>query len=118
QQSGTTLTQLAAQKGVAKDELVASIAADLKANAPQDAPALSATQLTTFATSIADGTRPDRAQANLSSLAAALGTDASTLLERLRSGEDLSSVLAGGASGYGSSLAASDLRGLAVDRYA
>jgi hypothetical protein len=129
QRSGTTLADLASQKGVAKDDLVKSLATDLKANKPEGAPELSEAQLTEMATNIAEGKRPqgphgpppprdrdgDRAQANVSSLADALGTDADTLLQKLQSGEDLTSLLRA-ASGYGSSAAVNG--GLAVDRYA
>jgi hypothetical protein len=130
QRSGTTLSDLATQKGVSKDDLVKSLATDLKANKPEGAPELSEAQLTEMATNIADGKRPqgpqgppppprgddgDRAQANVSSLAEALGTDADTLLRKLQSGEDLTTLLRG-ATGYGSS--ATVTGGLAVDRYA
>jgi hypothetical protein len=131
QRSGTTLADLATQKGVAKDDLVKSVAADLKANKPDGAPELSETQLTEMATNVAEGKRPqgphgpppprggggdgDRAQANVSSLAEALGTDADTLLQKLQSGDDLTTLLRG-ATGYGSSLTVDG--GLAVDRYA
>jgi hypothetical protein len=138
QRSGTTLSDLATQKGVAKDDLVKSLATDLKANKPEGAPELSEAQLTEMATNIAAGKRPqgpppggpgrggppdgdgDRAQANVSSLAEALGTDAGTLLGKLRSGEDLTTLLRG-ATGYGSSSSsatASLTNGLAIDRYA
>jgi hypothetical protein len=53
--SGTTLADLAAGKGVSKDALVASIAADLKANLPQGAAAPSDARLTQLATGIAEG---------------------------------------------------------------
>ena len=65
-----------------------------------------------------------RVQANVSSLAQALGTDADSLLERLRSGADLASLLGGAsttAAGYGSSATSASAfvsGGLAVDRYA
>jgi hypothetical protein len=133
QRSGTTLADLATQKGVSKDDLVKSVAADLTANKPDGAPELSATQLTEMATNVAEGKRPqgphgpppprggggdadgDRAQANVSSLAEALGTDADSLLQKLQSGDDLTTLLRG-ATGYGSSLTVDG--GLAVDRYA
>lgn len=153
QQSGSTLAQLAAQKGVSTGDLVNSIAADLKANAPQGAPALSDAQVTQMATEIAAGKHPhghhkvasssdagDSSQSNLSSLAAALGVDPSTLVSKLTSGQDLSSLLSqfarsqsdGSASGssqgsastvaYGStgssSFAALLNGGVAVDQYA
>jgi hypothetical protein len=130
QRSGTTLADVAAQKGVSKDDLVKSVAADLKANKPDGAPELSEAQLTEMATNVAEGKRPqgphgpppprgggdgDRAQANVSSLAEALGTDADSLLQKLQSGDDLTTLLRG-ATGYGSSLTVDG--GLAVDRYA
>src|SRR4051812_18908786 len=128
QRTGTTLEALAMQKGVSKDDLVKSVAADMKANKPEGAPELSETQLTEMATNIAEGRRPQgpppgpppggsgsgsgsgdggaRVQANVSSFAQALGTDADSLLERLRSGADLASLLGGAsttAAAYGSS---------------
>jgi hypothetical protein len=137
--SGKTLSDLAAEKGVSKDDLVKSISEDLKADKPDGAPALSDTQLTQMATNIADGVRPqggpggaghhhghghgggdgDSSQSNLSSLADQLGIDSSTLLDALNSdGFDVSSLL-GQSSGYGSSSAAASslAGGLAVDRY-
>ena len=57
-QSGTTLSQLASQKGVSSSSLISSIESDLTANAPQGASAPSSTQLTQMATNIANGTRP------------------------------------------------------------
>lgn len=144
QRSGTTLADLAAQKGVSKDDLVKSVAADLAANKPEGAPELSRAQLTEMATNIAEGRRPqgppppppgggfgssagdgdERVQTNVGSLAEALGTDADTLLDKLRSGADLASLLRGAtaaaAAGYGASAtsAATVTGGLAVDRYA
>jgi hypothetical protein len=131
QRSGTTLADLATQKGVSKDDLVKSLASDLKANKPEGAPELPEAQMTEMATNIAEGKRPqgppppprggdgdrdgDRAAANVSSLAEALGTDADSLLRKLQSGEDLTTLLRG-ASGYGS--IATVTGGLTVDRYA
>jgi hypothetical protein len=133
QRSGTTLTDLAAQKGVSKDDLVASIAKDMQANKPDGAPELDATQLTQMATNIADGKRPggaghgghrhggagdgDRVQQNLSALAGALGTDTDTLLSKLSSGEDLTSWLGSlkSSTSYGSSAASTVSGGLVVD---
>lgn len=116
---------------------MASLTEDLQANAPQGAPALTEAQMTEMATNIAEGRRPggpgghgrpraedagstDRAQSNLSLLADALGIDSQTLLEQLRSGIDLSSLLSGqtGSTGYGSSLLASLQGGVAVDETA
>jgi hypothetical protein len=136
QRSGTTLADLAAQKGVSTDDLVTTLADDLKANKPEGAPELSEAQLTEMATNIAEGTRPPgpppgafgdagdgqaRVSMNLSTLAEALGTDADTLVQRLTSGEDLASLLRGATgTGYGSSAtsAATVDGGVAVDRYA
>jgi hypothetical protein len=127
QKSGAKLTDLAAQKGVSKDDLVKSIAADMKAGKPEGAPELSDAQLTEMATNIAEGKRPqgpppghgvrhaDRAQDNLSSLANELGVSVGDLLEQVDSGANLRSVLSG--SGYGSS-GASARGGLLVDQYA
>jgi hypothetical protein len=120
--SGKTLSDLAAEKGVSKDDLVNSISQDLKANKPDGAPELSATQLTAMATNIADGKRPqgpppggrpdgDRSKSNLDSLAGELGIDSSTLLDALNSdGFDVSALLK--QSNYASSGSAS---GLAID---
>jgi hypothetical protein len=140
QRSGTTLADLATQKGIAKDDLVKSVAADLKANKPDGAPELSETQLTEMATNVAEGRRPQgphgpppprdgdgdgdqRVQANVASLAQALGTDPESLIEKLRSGEGLASLFdtaSGSGAGYGSSAgsAAAVTGGLAIDRYA
>jgi hypothetical protein len=132
QRSGTTLADLATQKGVSKDDLVKSLATDLEANKPEGAPELSETQLAEMATNIAEGKRPqgpppappgagngndgDRAQQNVASLAEALGADADTLLRRQQSGADLTSLLRG-ATGYGAR-SESLTSGLAIDRYA
>ena len=126
QKAGTKLTDLAAQKGVSEDDLVKSIAADMKANKPEGAPELSDAQLTEMATNIAEGTRPqgpppgghgahkaDRAQDNLQSLASELGVNVSDLLEQVDSGAKLRSFLSG--SPYTST---SVRGGLVVDRYA
>jgi hypothetical protein len=143
QRSGTTLADLATQKGVSKDDLVKSVASDLKANKPEGAPELSEAQMTEMATNIAEGKRPqgghggpppappagdggsddERVQANVASLAEALGTDADSLLDKLRSGADLATLLrgaTGNAAGYDSSATASAAvsGGLAIDRYA
>ena len=118
----------------------------MKANKPEGAPDLSETQMTEMATNIAEGRRTQgpppgpppggsgsgsgsgdggaRVEANVSSLAQALGPDADSLLERLRSGADLASLLDGAsttAAGYGSSATSASAfvsGGLAVDRYA
>jgi hypothetical protein len=100
---------------------ISSLAADMKADKPEGAPDISETQLTEMATNIAEGRRPqgpppqDRAQMNLSTLAEALGTDADRLVQQLRSGADLSSLLSA-ATGYGKQATVDG--GLTVDRYA
>lgn len=126
QKSGTTLTDLAAQKGVSKDDLVTSIASDLKVSKPDGAPELSDDQLTEMATNIADGKRPqgppppraqqsgEHAQVNLESLADKLGMSTDELLDQLVSGTP---VGAAASSGYGSS-SASTGGGVIVDQYA
>jgi uncharacterized protein YidB (DUF937 family) len=121
--SGKTLSDLASEKGVSKDDLVKSISQDLKANKPDGAAELSDTQLTEMATNIADGKRPqgpppgrrahgeDRSQSNIASLADELGVKQSDLLDALNSdGFDVSSLLK--QSNYSSSGSAS---GLAID---
>lgn len=139
QQAGGTLSMLADQKGVSKDDLVTAITADLKADAPQDAPALSDDQLTQMATNIADGKRPHhaghhhhkseaasgqdgRTQQNLTSLADALGMDPQSLLQSLDSdGGGLATLLGNaGMTGYGTlDTSGSTLgSGLAFDEYA
>jgi hypothetical protein len=139
QRSGTTLTELASQKGVSKDDLVASITKDLQANKPEGAAELDATQLTQMATNIADGVRPqggpgghgghhhhggqaggDRAAQNLSALASALGTDTDTLLSKLQSGGDLTDWLSSlrSPTGYGSDATGAVAGGLQVDTQA
>ncbi len=113
QQSGTTLNDLAKQKGVSSDDLIKSITADLKADKPEGAPELSDTQLSDMASNIASGKRPqgpppgDRAQSNLKDLADMLRVDVDTLLDG-----DISSLLS--QSGLKSSL----VGGVSVDRYA
>ena len=56
--AGITPATLAEQKGVAKADLVAAVAAVLKANKPAGAPALTDAQVTQMATNIVDGVRP------------------------------------------------------------
>jgi hypothetical protein len=140
EQAGTTLSAIAAQKGVSKDDLVNAIASDLKTDAPQGAPTLSDDQLTQMATNIADGKRPhraghhhhqqqetgeaagaqdDRSQQNLSSLADALGLDPSTLTAALNTDGGLATLLGNmGVTGYGTSEASTLTSGLAFDEYA
>ena len=54
---GTTLSQLAGQKGVSSSDLLASVEQDLQANAPAGAPSISSDQLQQFATDLINGTR-------------------------------------------------------------
>ncbi len=137
-QSGDTLSSLASQQGLSSSSLITSIESDLKANAngPQGAPALSGSQLSQIATSIANGSTPSgtdqdhgaifaggptsvRAQSNLSSLANTLGTDPTTLLAQLSSGQDLSSLLSASSdAGYGTPILNSNTGGIVVDQYA
>jgi flagellar capping protein FliD len=135
-QSGTTLSSLASQTGVSSTSLVSAIESDLQANAPQGAQPLSSTQLTQIANNIANGTAPSGGgqfsaggsaggvtgagpQSNLASLASTLGSDPTTLLAQLISGQDLSSALSGpSATVSGTSLANSILGGVAVEEYA
>jgi hypothetical protein len=56
--AGITPATLAEQKGAAKADLVAAVAAVLKANKPAGAPALTDAQVTQMATNIVDGVRP------------------------------------------------------------
>lgn len=102
--SGATLADLAAQKGVSKDDLVAAIAKDLKANAPANAPA--GIDFTSMATQIVDrspGSGPppgpppqagDSGNSKLSELSSLLGMKETDLLSALESGTSLSDLLA------------------------
>lgn len=128
-QSGDTLSSLASSADVSSSDLLSSVESDLKANAPDGAPALSDSQLSSMATDIINGTGPssstsgssstDTAASNLNALASTLGMDPSDLISALTSGGDLSQLLnAGGETGYGSS--ATDLiqGGVIFDQYA
>jgi hypothetical protein len=100
--SGTTLVDLAAQKGISKDDLVKSVADDLKADRPADAPALSDDQLTKTAANVAEGKRAHHhrhakpadsdsgdsgtdPESELDSLAKALNVDPNELRDHLKS---------------------------------
>jgi hypothetical protein len=123
QQSGTTLADLASERGISSEDLIKSITPDLKAGKPADAPELSDDQLAEMAGNIAAGKRPerpqgpppgDRAQSNLQQLADAIGVDVDTLLDG-----NIQDVLAQmSAVGYGSTIGKSLSGGLTVDRYA
>jgi uncharacterized protein YidB (DUF937 family) len=110
-QSGTTLDQIAQQKGVSQSDLISSIATDLQANAPSGAPQPSQTQLTSMATDIAAGKRPrhhhhhggggdstdatsssSSGAAGFESLASALGMQGDDLLSAFESGSSLSDI--------------------------
>ena len=138
-QSGTTLADLAKQKGVSSSDLLSSVEKDLQANAPPGAPKLSGDQLSQMATGLINGSLPSppsgmagslmsgsasshssgTADRNLSSLADALGVDPSALLAQLSSGSGLSGLLSSAdQTGYGSSAAASVSGGVAFDEFA
>jgi hypothetical protein len=147
-ESGTTLSTLAIQQGVSSADVISSVASDLKANAPQGAPALSGDQVQQMAADVVNGTEvaaPSRptgvgssggagssgrisslgasssttATNNLHALASATGLDPGLLLSRLQSGQDLSSLLASaGQTGYGSSVGSSVNGGVLYDDYA
>jgi hypothetical protein len=145
-QSGRTLSSLANQKGVSSSMLVASVESDLKNNAPAGSTP-SGRQLKQAASSVinSSGFAPPSATSgagrsgggssggvsslgaassptasnNLKSLASATGLDPSSLLSRLQSGQDLSSLLgSAGQTGYGSSVASSVRGGVMYDEYA
>ncbi len=56
--SRSTLSSLAGKAGISSSDLLSSVETDLKANAPQGAPALSDTQMAQMATGIINGTGP------------------------------------------------------------
>ena len=100
-QSGTTLNSLASQKGVSSSALIDGITSDLQTNAPQGAPTLSSTQLTQFATNIANGTagagrhhhhHGGGGSPPLNDTAQLLGLSTSQLSQDLQSGTTLSSL--------------------------
>jgi hypothetical protein len=116
-QSGTSLSTLASQQGVSSSSLLSTVESDLKANAPQGAPAVSGSQLAQIATDVINGTSGASASGssfgggtsggisslgatssttatnNLNSLAGATGLDPSSLLSQLQPGQNLSSLL-------------------------
>jgi len=57
---GRTLADVAKSKGVAKDDLVAAIAKDMQANAPEGAPALDDAKATEMAANLVEGKRDRR----------------------------------------------------------
>jgi hypothetical protein len=107
-QSGSTLSDLANQKGVSRSDLITSIEDGMKAAAPDGAQAPAQTQLDQTANNIADGKRPgggahghhhhhgggEPAADNASSLADTLGVSSHDLLTQLQSGDGLDSLAA------------------------
>ena len=105
QASGTTLLQLAAQKGVARGSLLEGIARDLKDTHAGEATELSAAELTEVATRVADGRDPMESTAHVAlmhatenrssafvDIASWLGLDPASLLGSLEDGVSLSDV--------------------------
>lgn len=101
-QSGSSIADLAAGKGLSRDDAVSALAAGLKANAPQGVN-ISDDRATQMAQRMVDGppagmTPPGGGQGlpasgSMSRLAETFGsTDGADLLERLMAGEDPSSV--------------------------
>jgi hypothetical protein len=147
-QSGTTLSSIADKQGVKSSDLLSSVESDLKANAPKGAPTMSDRQLQQVATNVINGisfapptatsgaersaavsssrgasslgsTSSIKATNNLNSLASATGLDPSSLLSRLQSGQNLSSLLgSAGQTGYGSTVGGSVSGGVMYDEYA
>lgn len=102
QQAGASLSAMAAQRGVSRDDLIAAVTSDVKANEPQGAQEPS-----------------DRPQQNLTSLADAVGMDPATLLESLNADGSLATLLGStGVTGYGTSDASTLTSGLTFDQYA
>lgn len=109
QKSGKTLAEIAAAKGVAKADLVKSIAADLHAGAPNGSSLVADAQLSLRAAALADARRPSRtakiaapqpeasttssAAGTLTALADALGLTPAKLTEKIKSIPGLSSLM-------------------------
>jgi uncharacterized protein YidB (DUF937 family) len=125
-QSGQTLSSLAGTAGVSSSDLLSSVEADLKANAPDGAPALSDTQLANMATNLINGAGPGQSSgstamtaSNLNTLADAAGLDPSDLLDQIHSGDDLSALLGSfNQTQYGSTVADAINGGVIFDQYA
>jgi hypothetical protein len=128
-ESGTTLSQLADEKGVSRSDLLASIKQGLKDGAPSGVQAPDDATLDEIAGNIADGKRPQgpppppppssqdgsqRVQQSISSLADALGVDPDQLLTQLNSDGWLDSV----AKSRGLNTDSSLFQGLMVDQQA
>jgi len=126
--SGTTLAQLAEQKGVSRSDLLSSITQGLKDGAPDGVQAPDDATLDEMAGNIADGKRPQgppppppqskdgspRVQQSISSLADALGVNPDDLMTQLNSDGWLDSV----AKSRGLSTDSSLFQGLVVDQRA
>ena len=90
------------ERGISSTELIKTIEGELTAHKPEGAPALSSTQLTQIATSIANGTPPppppggfgghdstSGSQSSQSTLAESLGIEPSALRKELEEGRSL-----------------------------
>lgn len=131
-QTGKTLSELASKKGISNTELIKTIEGELTAHKPGGAPALSSTQLTQIATSIASGTPPppppggfgghDSTSGSRSSqptLAESLGIEPSALLKELEEGKSLSELMQPtGYSDDGSASQQVHAGGVSFDEYA
>jgi hypothetical protein len=116
---GSTMSDLAAQKGISQDDLVATIAATLPAQGPDGV----AIDTTSRATQIANGTRPERparpevdVAQSLDALSGALGISSSDLMERLTDGTGISDLLSQNPD-VADQLTAMQNRGALVDGY-
>jgi len=146
---GDTMTSLASERGALSDSLAETVESGPTAGALHGAPPPPADPLSPVTSDMANRTPPAghdddptggtppagaghgqgaivlngptsvRAESNLSSMASALGTDPSTLLEQLSAGRDLSSLLPAGARApYGPPPLNSNGGGILVDQYA
>jgi hypothetical protein len=127
-QSGSTLADLASQKGVSSTDLINSIEEGMKAAAPEGAKAPAQTQLDQMANNIANGKRPgggghghhhhggggQRAADNVSTLADTLGVSGDDILDQLHSPDGLDSL----AASNGMSTSDSLFQGLMYDNQA
>jgi hypothetical protein len=123
--SGKTMSALASEKGVSDAELVKTIETELTANKPEGAPAPSASQLTQFATSIANGTPPPHHGSgghgsHGTTAAQSLGVEPSALLEKLQGGSSLSALLEeeSGYTSEGTAQETTSYTGIAFDGWA
>ncbi len=116
---GETMTSLAARSGVSQDDLVSTIAASLPTQGP-DGVAIDTTRM---ATSIANGTRPERKHKpevdvaqGIQALSSALGISGSDLLDHLTNGTGIADLLAKNPD-VSAQLAQNQNRGALVDGY-